>query len=370
VSVAPGGYGNGGCRTITLPSITQFYSDGTISTASTLRPLGLALDVAVSSDGAYVAIAEPGAITSFPRDTVELIPRSYIDRTFKGSQDPAVEVPPLLDGHGPGGAECLSYRSAGDAYQVTSVAFDGAGKLYAFSREPASLQVYSLPEQDGNSELALEHAYDFAQPSVFDTGHALFHGDVGSGLSCASCHGEALDDGHVWNFVGVGPRRTQNIRGGLMSTLPLHWGGDLPTFKSLVDEVMTRRMSGFALKLPYSDALASWIDGLPPVKLAAQDDEAAARGKALFESDEVGCASCHSGAHLTNNASYDVGTGGKFQVPTLNGLALHAPFLHDGCAATLAERFDPSCGGGDKHGHTSHLTQAEISDLLAYLQTL
>ena len=35
------------------------------------------------------------------------------------------------------------------------------------------------------------------------------------------------------------------MRGGFLSTLPLHWEGDLPTFKQLVDEVMTRRMGGF-----------------------------------------------------------------------------------------------------------------------------
>jgi hypothetical protein len=59
-----------------------------------------------------------------------------------------------------------------------------------------------------------------------------------------------------------------------------------------------------------------------------------------------------------------------FQVPTLLGLALHAPFLHDGCAETLEARFDPNCGGGDAHGHTSQLTLAEIGDLVSYLKTL
>ena len=49
-----------------------------------------------------------------------------------------------------------------------------------------------------------------------------------------------------------------------------------------------------------------------------------------------------------------------------------APFMHDGCAKTLLERFDitSTCGGGDQHGKTSHLTQAQIDDLIAYLDTL
>jgi cytochrome c peroxidase len=83
----------------------------------------------------------------------------------------------------------------------------------------------------------------------------------------------------------------------------------------------------------------------------------------------VACASCHNGASLTNNLSVDVGTGGTFQVPSLHGLALHAPFMHDGCAATLAERFEPGCGGS-AHGKTSQLSEAELLDLVSYLETL
>jgi hypothetical protein len=46
-----------------------------------------------------------------------------------------------------------------------------------------------------------------------------------------------------------------------------------------------------------------------------------------------------------------------------------APYLHDGCAATLADRFG-ACGGGDRHGATSTLSSAELADLIAYLETL
>jgi cytochrome c peroxidase len=58
------------------------------------------------------------------------------------------------------------------------------------------------------------------------------------------------------------------------------------------------------------------------------------------------------------------------QVPSLIGVAYRAPFIHTGCAATLRDRFDPSCGGGDKHGHTSQLDGGQIDDLVAYLETL
>jgi CxxC motif-containing protein (DUF1111 family) len=84
-----------------------------------------------------------------------------------------------------------------------------------------------------------------------------------------------------------------------------------------------------------------------------------------------GCASCHLGAHLTNNQASDVGTGKAFQVPSLLRIGLRAPFMHDGCATTLKDRFlNTACGGGDRHGKTSHLSEAQIDDLVAYLESL
>jgi cytochrome c553 len=47
------------------------------------------------------------------------------------------------------------------------------------------------------------------------------------------------------------------------------------------------------------------------------------------------------------------------------------PLMHDGCASTLVERFtNAACGGGDNHGKTSQLSEEEIRDLSAYLETL
>jgi cytochrome c peroxidase len=206
--------------------------------------------------------------------------------------------------------------------------------------------------------------------SARDTGHDLFHADVGQGLACASCHGEALDDGRVWSFEKIGPRRTQNMRGGLLATAPFHWDGDMMSIGHLVDEVMTRRMGGFQVAGPFSTALGSWIDRQPALTLPAVDAAAMERGKTLFAGAGTQCSSCHSGKNFTNNEAKDVGTGGSFQVPSLLGLALRAPYMHSGCAKTLEDRFLPSCGGGDKHGLTSQLNASQLADLIAYLKTL
>jgi mono/diheme cytochrome c family protein len=377
-----GGYG-GGCQTITHAGITKYDAEGNAGPSMGLGGAALVVDVAVAKSGRWLAVAKPGAYLRGEQPSVEVLPANLSSNLPSGAPANVKDVAtPLADagvgvaldgGSGfPGGATCMTGWGDGQDMQATAVAFDDNDTLYVFSREPAQLRVY---ESQGNQFDAFPQFFEsqsvaLSTKSVRDTGHELFHADVGTGLACASCHGEALDDGHVWNFRDVGPRRTQNMRGGLLKTLPLHWEGDLSSFQNLVDEVMTRRMGGFAVEPRFGDALAGWLDKQPALVMGSGDAVAAQRGKVLFESPEVACASCHSGATLTNNETVDVGTGGKFQVPSLNGVALHAPFMHDGCAATMADRFDPECGGGDKHGKTSQLTRAQIDDLVAYLQTL
>ncbi|MFI5042767.1 MAG: cytochrome-c peroxidase, partial [Acidimicrobiales bacterium] len=77
---------------------------------------------------------------------------------------------------------------------------------------------------------------------------------------------------------------------------------------------------------------------------------------------------CHSGPKFTNNVTVDVGTGGAFQVPPLVGVGWRTPLFHDGCAATIADRFG-SCATA-RHGSIGSLSTQDISDLIAYLETL
>jgi hypothetical protein len=130
-------------------------------------------------------------------------------------------------------------------------------------------------------------------------------------------------------------------------------------------------MEGPELSTEQVKATVQWVDHIPAWKAVSDPapDSAAARGLALFNDPTIGCATCHSGPKLTNNASVAVGTGAALQVPSLRGVVWRAPYLHDGCAATLADRFGP-CGGGDAHGHVSSLGADQISDLVSYLESL
>jgi mono/diheme cytochrome c family protein len=248
---------------------------------------------------------------------------------------------------------------------LTAVAFDGQGQWVAQSREPALLSF-----EDGTT-LELDSA------SAANTGLDLFYVNTGGGLSCAGCHPEGDEDGRTWAFP-QGLRRTQTLGGGVMSREPFHWDGEMPEIRTLVDEVMLSRMSFETDVSPEQvQILGRWMDTIPAAPSltregttgALRDPSAIERGRALFSDPVVACNSCHSGESFTDNKPYDVGTGGTFFTPTLLGIALRDSFMHDGCAATLEQRFG-ICGGGDTHGKTSHLTRSQIDDLVAYMGTL
>ena len=139
---------------------------------------------------------------------------------------------------------------------------------------------------------------------------------------------------------------------------------------ALVDEVMVSRMGGAKLSTQRVQALLDFIDvqrALPPPE--GLDAAAVQRGYALFNSAAVGCASCHTGAQGTNNASAFVGTDEMVQVPRLTGLATRGPWFHDGRLKRLEERFD-AVGGGEQHGSTAHLSTEQKRDLVEYLRSL
>jgi mono/diheme cytochrome c family protein len=242
-----------------------------------------------------------------------------------------------------------------------AVAFDGSDNVVVQSREPAILVLR------GGVTITL------STESRFDTGHLVFHSNAGGGLACASCHAEGNDDGRTWNFTCEGARRTQSLQTGLRGTEPFHWNGDETNFGKLMSDVFVGRMSGPFLPDDQANSLLTWIDAQPrPAHTAPADSAAVARGQALFNDPAHGaCASCHAGAKFTNAQTVDVGTGGKFQVPSLVGVGSRGPFMHNGCAKTLDERFtNAACGGGDLHGATAGLTTGQISDLVAFLNSI
>jgi cytochrome c peroxidase len=249
----------------------------------------------------------------------------------------------------------------GSNAQATAVAFDGSDRLIVQTREPAALWFMGQGETTPT-------AVTLSSTSRADLAHAIFHTLAGAAIACASCHPEGGDDGHVWMLDGE-LRRTPSLRGTIAGTAPYHWPGDLPDFTSLVNEVYTQRMAGAVLGPWPLDRLQKWVEAIPaPPAPSWLDAAAVQRGQAIFQRSDVGCTSCHSGAKFTNNATMFVGTGASFQVPPLVGVSWRTPLLHDGCAATIADRFGKCATAG--HGSIGSLSAEDISDLVAYLESI
>ncbi|HVY30013.1 MAG TPA: cytochrome-c peroxidase [Polyangiaceae bacterium] len=328
---------------------TGSTSTGMSTSSNTIGGATGPVDLALSADGGRVAILATGNSWQVPNAPT----RSTNLWVASQSQLQTGAFVGTCAGFGGGTANANTVEG-----EPVAVAFDSSNHWVTQSREPAQLQL-----EDG-SKISL------AADRRFDTGFAMFHMNTGGGIACTSCHPEAGEDGHTWQF-SIGPRRSQTLEGGASQRAPFHWSGDLVTFDDLVDEVMLKRMSLSAnVDETQRGALKDWLDSVPKAPTADDLDAAAVeRGRTLFTSGTLACATCHSGDQYTDNKPHDVGTGGAFITPSLIDVNVRAPLFHDGCALTLDGRFGP-CGGGDLHGVTSKMTRAERDDLVAFMRSL
>ncbi|MDP3502086.1 MAG: hypothetical protein Q8S33_17245 [Myxococcales bacterium] len=313
----------------------------------------LPVDVAISPDGSELAIVGAGdsSLTRMPVGNV-------MAGISGGICGPIARIPAPADALG----------RPGDALgQPVGVAYVSNGELLVHSRSPARLTLFPAPVTGATTKptpiaIELEGSTESEAP-----GFRLFHTST-RGIACASCHPEGQEDGHVWTFFGQ-KRRTQPLSGGIAAMAPFHWKGDLGTMGELVDDTFVARMGGARPSPEVVASLGSFLDRIPSLPPPTRDTPVdMTKGRAAF--DKAGCNTCHGGPLLTNGASSDVGTGDAFQVPSLKGVSRRAPFMHDGCATSMEERFtNPDCGG-KTHGNVSALDPIELSDLTDFLSQL
>lgn len=253
-------------------------------------------------------------------------------------------------------------------------------------------------------------------PPLAAAGRRLFYDGrdpaLSGGLSCNGCHPEGRDDGHVWHeiateevtfmhptleprvFVGNGTvagtpgkaRQTPMLAGRVDAEGPYGWHAENPDLPSrILEGVHLHRWLSptkydAATLAKRAKALAAFLrQGLvPPPRPARALSATEQHGKALFESRETMCASCHvprtgytdRAVHRltpwTTSEGFDEDDE-PFRTPSLRFVGRTAPYYHDGSAATLEDllRLDTN-----RMGHTSDLTEEDVRDLAAYLRTL
>lgn len=363
-------------------------------------------------------------------------------------------------------------RATVTGYAVTAVAALGALATLGCATEPAptSAWTWRLPGELPIPRVPIDNPMSADKALL---GRHLFYDTRLSGdgtQACASCHDQAraFTDGLVVpiGITGQAGRRNSmslaNVAYNSSSTWASHVGSleaqaALPMFGTSPielglaggEEALLARLAAepiypelFGRAFPDAEpmtidnitlALASFertiFSGSSPFdRFIAGDmaalDASAQRGLALFESDRLGCTSCHGGFNLAssydhvgmsspqvrlfNTGLYNVdGNGaypaadrglvdvtgdpshmGRFRAPTLRNIALTAPYLHDGSAATIDDVIaiyarggrlvatGPFAGDGAASPLKSRfvtgftLTTGEQADLITFLSSL
>jgi len=307
----------------------------------------LPVDVAVSPDGTTLAIAMAGSLE------VRLVPVANL-QGVSGVCEAQGPADPSSDILTPGAPDGVGFLNNGQL--VTHVVRNGAHIVQIDPVKGAQGSLTTTKFLGLEVELEGGGARD------------LFHRSTNE-MACASCHPMGHDDGHVWRLIAH-TARTQSLAGGLLATAPFHWSGSLLNVASVMSETFVHRMGGTMPSDAGLTAMGKWLDGIPAVThVSTASQDMINRGEELFHG-AAACDSCHTGATFTNNLTLDIGTGGTFQVPSLRGVSERGPWMHDGCAATLLQRFNPACGGS-AHGNLAALTDPnDQAALVAFLQTL
>lgn len=265
----------------------------------------------------------------------------------------------------------------------TGIAVDGdARRAITWSQFDSAVSVISIDSKDPRADpIRISIARATPRDAKIDLGRTLFHSAGGlriaaDGRACANCHPDGRDDAFTWS-TPEGPRQTPMLLGRLEGTAPFGWTGEGQDLPSHFTRTI-QRLSGMGLTGDQRDAIFAYVMSLAPPVPPAEDppraDTAVARGDTLFHDKETGCSSCHLGDDVsTDHASHDVKSATtfddtpKFDTPSLRFIGRTAPYFHDGRYPTLLALIK---GVDGTMGHTKHLSEGQMEDLSAYLNTL
>ena len=296
---------------------------------------------------------------------------------------------------------------------------------WVYCRSTNDLAIVSLDQQ---GPIPFVHLTDDALGEDAQRGKRLFYdaldSTVSGGLACAGCHPDGRDDGHVWHEIAshAGPdgkdvspsepltgyrgiaavmpslsssmprqvergvaRQTPMIAGRVGLVGPYGWRAESPGLDARLRGGFSlhrwqgTRESSYAVTLDRPKWLAAFVrEGLRAPKVTPRPlSEAEQRGKALFESDAVGCTACHWPAHdfangqampiaLPRHPGFDEEPV-AFKTPSLLFVGGTPPYYHDGSVSTLEELIRKN---GKTMGSTSQLVPEDQAALAAYLRTL
>ncbi len=223
-------------------------------------------------------------------------------------------------------------------------------------------------------------------PSLARRGEAIFYDgrrSLDQWYSCHSCHydggGNAVtmdtrNDGSEYTF-----KTAPNLYN-VTKTPPWTWHGWQRDLRDAMHKSMTVTMLGPKPSDEDVEALLAWLEKIqpPPNPYRLPDgslNAAAQRGKRVFESEQAGCANCHSGLYFTDGQIHDVGLGSDrdaydgFNTPSLLYAHKKVRYLHNGRAKSLEEVLTKYHKPAEVSGK-GELSEGELADLIEYVKSL
>jgi DNA-binding beta-propeller fold protein YncE len=430
VELVPSGSGEGSPTVKRISGLSPRYRnavDGAIGARTAHPTTSLAFAAALSESGTRLFI--PHLAAQNGQEAVSITPGGYggvpveEDTTVASVAVLAVQtgewvMPPALKSPmrsfaqtvSPAGATSRQPTAAsvlGDAIYVTSYGTSELVELDARSLDPAMAPLRTFAVGDGPAGVDVDPATRIAVvygrfshdlsivslgsgtvdtlpvgadplPADVSAGRKLFHTERDrrisrDGRACATCHPDGRDDGLTWR-LGAGPRQTPTLLGRLERG-PYGWQAKHTKLEDNVRETLAR-LGGRGLPEARLAELAAYVRrGLvAPARRAPADAATVERGKALFQSEAVGCGGCHVLEQGTSDRRlHDVASRSKlddassFRTPPLLFVEETAPYFHDGRYPTLEALLEDNL---DRMGSTSQLSTADRSALLSFVRSL
>jgi hypothetical protein len=371
----------------------------------------------------HLLVASEGQSSLAELDALSLAPGVIINRFYRlGGLTPEeptkIQIPPHC-----GAPSGLALSADEDVAWVYCRTTDNvvAVRLTPDGARGVSSEIIYLANQAYHRKLSPWGPFAYAHLAVPEAKESLALGRrlffdaeepvVSGGQSCAGCHPDGRDDGHVWrefdNGYGdhvkhfrAGPsltfsqeqrpygvaRQTPMLAGRVTAIGPYGWHAESAT---LVDRIKAgfqlhradlMSTDGATMRMR-AEPLAEYLRAslVAPPREARDLDEDEQKGKAIFESPKTRCVTCHVvKSEYTDRSTtplpgfrvlpyFEEDPRKDYKVPSLFYVGSTPPYYHDGSEATLEGLVAHNV---NRMGQTSHLTAGERAQLVAYLKTL
>ncbi|MCA9192843.1 MAG: c-type cytochrome [Planctomycetales bacterium] len=344
---------------------------------------------AISLDVPRLAVADPHGLILTPDQkrlavsssgTHELLVYRMADLPFVGAGGPGdlIDEKLLLD-------QDLFYRLELGGRPLGLRSWGDGRFVLVANQLRDSVQIVDIHERKIDREIFLGKLSQDEFEQQVQRGREIFFDarrSLDQWYSCHSCHqyggtnAKAMD---TWNDGSELTSKTVIPLENVAQTGPWTWHGWQDDLDASLRNSFTSTMQGEKPTETDVAALKAFLAQLRsksnPFAQSEKQAEAAARGKSIFESQQAGCAECHSGPLFTDGKIHDVGLGAQsdryegYNTPSLIGVFRKPRLLHDGRAKTL-EAVLGRWHRAEEIGGGSELSEKQLQDLIAYLQSL